>query len=169
MANYEDVLQGGDLRSIGQSNQIAGNVHDQRSFDLLFDLLFHQDRKVAMRAADTIEKITISNPEFLQQHKKKVLDLCNNAERIEIKWHLAQMAPRLVLTKNERVRVWNVFFKWAKDKNESRIVRANALQGLHALVPYLEENKQPFMQLVSSVYRENIPSVNARIRKLKIT
>lgn len=169
MANYEDALKGGDLRSIGKSNQIAGNVHDQRSFDSLFDLLFHPDRKVAMRAADAIEKFTIANTEYLQQHKKNLLDLFDDDNEIEMKWHLAQIVPRLDLTKKERLKVWNILSAWAEDKNESRIVRSNAIQSLHALLPYLEENNQQFMKMISSVYQENIPSINARIRKLNIS
>ena len=169
MANYEDALKGADLRSIGKSNLIAGNIHDQRSFDTLFDLLFHADRKVAMRAADAIEKITITNPSFIKQHKKKLLALFDNDNEIEMKWHLAQIIPRLELTKNERLKVWNILFAWAKDKNGSRIVRTNAIQSLHALLPYLKENNHQFMQLISSVYQENIPSINARIRKLRIS
>ena len=101
MANYEDALKGADRRSIGKSNLIAGNIHDQRSFDTLFDLLFHADRKVAMRAADAIEKITITNPSFIKQHKKKLLALFDNDNEIEMKWHLAQIIPRLELTKND--------------------------------------------------------------------
>lgn len=52
MNQFEEILQGGDLRSIGESNRIGSLIKNQEDFDELFELLFHTDRKVAMRAAD---------------------------------------------------------------------------------------------------------------------
>lgn len=56
---FEEILKGGDLRSIGKTNEVVGMVNNQKSFDELYQLLFHPDRKIVMRAADAIEKITL--------------------------------------------------------------------------------------------------------------
>ena len=58
---------GGDLRSIGQVNDIIENIDNQAKFDELFKCLFHKERIIIMRAADAIEKITIKNPLFLEK------------------------------------------------------------------------------------------------------
>ena len=51
-----------------------------------------------MRAADAAEKITVTRPELLKPHKLELLGLLDEAEQIELRWHLALMAPRLALT-----------------------------------------------------------------------
>jgi len=68
MKSYYDKLKGGDLRSIGQTNEVVNEVKNQLDFDILFEGLYHQDRKIRMRTADAIEKITVLTPTFLASH-----------------------------------------------------------------------------------------------------
>ena len=115
MEKTADILKGGDLRSIGQSNKIASSIDNQESFDELFQQLFHADRKVVMRSADAIEKITLKNTSFLEQHKPSILKLVETASHIELKWHLALIASRLDLTKREFGKVWQILTDWANN------------------------------------------------------
>ena len=167
MKHFDDILKGGDLRSIGQSNKVVSLIDNQQNFDELFQQLFHIDRKVVMRAADAIEKITVNNPGYLKPHKNVILKLCDTAKNIELKWHLALLASRLSLTKRELGRVWQILTSWATDRNESRIVRVNSIQGLFNLLTQHKELEQDFNLTLTEIKRENIPSINARIRKLK--
>jgi hypothetical protein len=139
MENMEELLKGGDLRSLGQSKLIVSQVSDQESFDKLFKQLFHKDRLVVMRAADVIEKITLKDCSFLVRHSSDLVKLTENATNKEL------------------------------NKKESRIVRVNALQGLFNLLQLNNELTQDFNLIVSTIIRENIPSILARLRKLKIT
>ena len=127
---FEKLLKGGDLRSIGQSNAIISMVQNQESFDALFQQLFSTDRNVVMRAADAIEKITRKGVSYLKPHKREILSLCSSAKDIELKWHLALLVPRLSLTSKELGQIWQTLTTWATDRKESRIVRVNSLQGL---------------------------------------
>jgi hypothetical protein len=52
------------------------------------------------------------------------------------------------------------------DVNSSRIVRVNALQGLYELVRQCPELKEEFVQITQQVKNEQIPSLNARIKKI---
>lgn len=70
MKTFRELLNGGDLRSIGKSNEVVTLITDQESFDNFF-LLFSNKRIVVMRAADVIEKITATSPKYLNKHKKK--------------------------------------------------------------------------------------------------
>ena len=167
MINFEKELDGDDLRSIGNANKIVSLVRDQSSFDQLFRLLFHAKRQIVMRAADAIEKLTIQHPEYLTPHKKELFEISLHDNKIELKWHLAQLLPRIEFNKAEKRKAWEILFEWASNKNESKIVRVNALQGLDILLPTMTEQKEELMDLVASVYKENIPSINARIRKLR--
>ena len=167
MKHLGDLLKGGDLRSIGQSSKVISLIKNQESFNELFKQLFHNDRKVVMRAADAIEKITLSNPNYLKQHKDEILILCDAAKNIELKWHLALLVSRVSLTKNEVAKVWQLLTNWATDKKESKIVRVNSIQGLFDLLTVHKELKQNFDQTIKEIAKETTPSINARIRKLK--
>lgn len=172
MSRFKDILKGGDLRSIGKANFVAAQVNNQQAFDELFSELYNTDRKIVMRAADAIEKITASNSKYLQHHKGNILSLFKKANDIELKWHLALLVSRLNLTKKEVSNVWNILTTWATDKEESKIVRVNSLQGLFNILQNNEELTngeliKDFNRTLKEVQRENIPSINARIRRLK--
>ena len=167
MKRISDILKGGDLRSLGQSNKVVALIHNQQGFDELFQLLFHPDRKVVMRSADAKEKITLKNAGFLKQHKANILKLIETAKYIELKWHLALIASRLHLTQKEFEKVWQILTGWANDKNESKIVRVNSVQGLFNLLQTKQELKQVFNLTMSQIEKENIPSINTRIRNIK--
>jgi hypothetical protein len=168
MENIEELLKGGDLRSLGQSKLIVSQVSDQESFDKLYKQLFHKDRLVVMRAADVIEKITLKDCSFLVRHSSDLVKLTENATNKELKWHLSLLTTRVTLTNKEAEKVWQILARWATDKKESRIVRVNALQGLFNLLLLNNELTQDFNLIVSTIIRENIPSILARLRKLKI-
>src|SRR6185312_10870650 len=167
MQDFEKILADGDLRSTGNSNLIATKVKNKSDFDQLFQCLYHSNRLVVMRAADAIEKITIKDPEFLHDHKKELLHLFEKATNKELKWHLGILIPRLALTNHEFKNVWDGLVGWAKDKNNSRLVRVSAVQGLYELTKKKGDLMNNFNELSREVEKENIPSVNARIRNIR--
>ena len=113
MKSLDEILSGGDLRSIGKGAAVIKSVRTQADFDNLFVLLFHNNRIVVMRAADSIEKITINNPAYLQPHKKEILQLCSTATDKELVWHLAQLTPRVSWNFRELKGVWKRLADWA--------------------------------------------------------
>lgn len=167
MSDFEKILSGGDLRSIGKSNAIISTIKNQKDFDELFTYLFHNDRIIVMRAADAVEKITGSHPHYLTKHKEEIIELCNVAKDIELKWHLAQLIPRIHLNEKEFSNAWNTLTNWARDKTNSRIVRVNSIQGLYEMLKNERELENDFNSTLSEIEKENIPSINARIKKLK--
>lgn len=169
MRDLDKLLKDGDLRSIGKANEVVKEVKNQSDFDTLFNGLFNSDRKIVMRSADAIEKITIENSGYLSKHKKKVLLLCTTAKDKELKWHLALIVTRIKLSKKEFGKVWQTLTHWATDKNESKIVRVNSIQGLDNLLRQNQELRQDFEITLNELEGENIPSITARIKKLKTT
>ena len=123
---FEDLLSGGDLRSIGESNSLLPLIKTQTDFDDLFSLLFHEDRVIVMRAADCIEKVTRNNTSFLLPYKTDLLSLSQSATDKELMWHLAQIFPRITLNKDELNTIWNVLKAWVLNEKGSKIVRVNA-------------------------------------------
>jgi hypothetical protein len=169
MAELIRLLSGGDLHSIGKSNSLQLKISSQNDFDELFNCLFNEDRLVVMRAADAIEKITIVHPGYLKKHKRKILTLCAAAVNKELKWHIALLLPRLHLNTKETETVWSILTTWAKDKNNSRIVRVNSIQALFELAKKENEYDKDLLSTLTELAKEHIPSINARIRKIRHT
>jgi len=167
MKNFEKILKEGDLRTIGKVKQVIGEVKDQQGFDKLFKGLYSNDRKVVMRTADAIEKITSQNDLFLINHKKEILQFIIVAKEKEFKWHLASLISRLSLNKRETGYVWEKLSEWVKDTKESRIVRVNALQALYEILKSNKELAPDYNWIIQEIETENIPSLQARIRILK--
>jgi hypothetical protein len=167
MKTLTHLLLGKDLRSIGRANEVIDFIHDQDSFDELFELLLHHERLLVMRAADAIEKVTVQRPEFLAPHKGQLLSLLKSSMHKELKWHLALLIARLKLDENEFDGVWDVITYWVQNPNESKIVRVNSLQALFELSRTRSQYKEKFHEIMNKLEHIPIPSLSARIRKLK--
>ncbi len=168
MNNFDQYLSGGDLRSISKVDQLLSLIKTQYDFDELFQYLFSKDRLLVMRAADAIEKVTVNKPELLAKHKSEIIQFLKTEKNKEFKWHLALLMTRLDLSQTEFVEVWNKLFEWAVDKKESKIVRVNSFQSLFELAKINKEFENELNLLVSKIRSENIPSLNARLKKLGI-
>lgn len=69
-----DVLKGGDRRSIGRSKQVVKIVHRSPAlFPVLIDGMHHADELVRMRAADAVEKLTVTNPGWLRPFRVQLI------------------------------------------------------------------------------------------------
>lgn len=164
---FLDLFKGGDRRSIGKSNEVVPLINSQEKFDQLIAGLSDTDRKVVMRTADAVEKITVRHREYLEKHKKTILDLCHTANEIELKWHLAQLVSRLQLNKKEFEKTWALLTAWAKESTESKIVRVFSIQALYDLLLRRPVFSRDFSKTITIMEKENIPSINSRIRKLR--
>jgi hypothetical protein len=169
MVDFETILSGSDLRSIGKANYLVPRIKNQIDFDKLFACLYHPDRIVVMRAADAIEKLTSKDAIYLGKHEKKILELCSNAKNKELVWHLALMLPRLALNKEELHKSRDILIAWIRDKSNSRIVRVNAIQALYELAIKEPELMNDLNRVIKEIKKENIPSINARLRKLNLS
>lgn len=165
--NFARLLLGDDLRTIRQNSTVIGSVKDQKSFDELFKLVFHHERTLALRAVDAIEKLTVKRREYLQPHKSQLLLALKSADHKELKWHIAQLVPRLDLDRKELDDVWHALTHWTQNKNESKIVRVNSLQGLFDLSRRYTEFKNDFDKTLASIEHQKIPSIQARIRRIR--
>jgi hypothetical protein len=164
---FTRLLLGKDLRRLRNNSFVLRAVKDQQSFDELFRLIFQHERPLVMRAADAIEKITLKHHEYLEPHKDQLLSVLRSADHKELKLHISQLIPRIRLNKEELEDVWHVLKYWALSPNESKIVRVNSLQGLFDLCADYSGLKEDFETIIERISREQIPSIQARVRKLK--
>ena len=164
---FLEKLSGGDLRSIGNVDFIVDEIQSQNDFDELFACLSSDDRLIVMRTADAVEKITIKHIDYLGSHKEEVLAFCKHADSIEFKWHLALLLPRLSLSENEYACVFHTLSSWLLDSKESKIVRVNSMQALYEFSKQDLIAKEKLDNMMNEVEKENLPSLLARIRKIK--
>ncbi len=171
MSDILNTIKGGGLRSLGDTGIVISEITNRQKFDELFKNLFDADRLIVMRTADAVEKISQTHPEYLDSHKKELLELFQTANHIELKWHLAQLIPRLIirlkLNEEETGSAWDRLTQWALDKSGSRIVRVNSMQALFDIQKQYPELKKDFTDTLAKLDREIIPSLVARIKKLR--
>jgi hypothetical protein len=159
------LLQGGDRRTIGHSDQVAAMVaRDTALFPGLIAGLWSEDPFLRMRAADAVEKITRKIPELLQPYKKELLGLMAEATQQELRWHLAAMIPRIPLNLKERNLAITLLNSYLQDR--SSIVKTFALQGL-ADFALDDPNIRPgVVEILRQASRDGTPAMKARSRKL---
>lgn len=145
MSNIIDKLKSGDLRSIGKVKEVVENIlQDNALFEAVFNAISNEDAGVRMRASDAIEKVSRVCPQNLQPFKHELIHVISKIEQQEVRWHVAQMLPRLALEGNEIAQVVDLLTSWA-DNSKSNIVKVNSLQSLADLAEtYVEYN--PFVK-----------------------
>jgi hypothetical protein len=163
---FSRILQGGDRRSIGNSNAVVARVLQQPNrVSELIECVWSDDPIVRMRAADATEKISVQKPSLLKAFKAELLGLADEATQAELRWHLAQILPRLPLTRVERGRVIARLREYLQD--HSSIVKTFALQGLAELAEGDPTLESEMTELLEKVCRTGTPAMKARSRKLK--
>lgn len=165
MSNLVRELSGGDRRSIGRSDAVVRKVLSAPArFAEIIDSLTDDDPLIRMRCADVAEKVSGRHPDWLQPHKRKLLELAAISIEQEVRWHLAQMLPRLDLNRREQRRAAAILFDYLKDR--SRIVQAFALQALTDLSTDDAELRRRVLPLIDELRHSGSPAVRARARKL---
>lgn len=158
-------LSGGDLRSIGRSNQIVRLVSAKpRLFGELFRGLSSGNRLIRMRAADAIEKITLARPHLLRGRARKVLELASRAEEKEFRWHMALLLPRLALSRSQRMAAVDILHDYLRDR--SSIVKTFAMQSLADLTREDRSLMSRVLPLIEKLTQDGTPAMRARGRML---
>ena len=154
-----EKLTGGDRRSIGRADEVAAEVLAEPSlFAVLIDGMHADDPLIRMRAADAAEKVSAKHPEWLQPHKKTLIEQIAPISQQEVRWHAAQMFPRLQVSPAEQTAIVEILLGYLSDK--SKIVQTFSLQ---ALADFAERDADLRPQVVS-ILREMVNSKSAAVR-----
>ena len=165
MENVLDKLKGGDRRSIGRVDEvIAGVLADPALFDALFRGMLDDDPVVRMRSADAVEKITVDHPEYLRPYRKKLLEQAARVDQQEVRWHAAQMLPRLEWSAEEQSSIVGILLGYLDD--ESRIVKTFAMQALADFAERDESLRPRVVELLEELVETGSPAMKSRGRKL---
>jgi uncharacterized protein YdhG (YjbR/CyaY superfamily) len=166
MNNLLEQLKGGDLRSIGNSNQIVDLVlKNPRKFSEVFNGISHSDPVIRMRSADVAEKVSRKNPALLQPFKLQLLNEISNIPQQEVRWHVAQMFSYLTLSSEEKHEVANILFQWIKNE-KSNIVKVMSLQTLADFAKQETAIKSKVLILCKKFLHDGSPSLKRRSAKI---
>jgi hypothetical protein len=158
-------LEGGDHKSIGRSEEVVAIVLENPVlFKDLIAGLSVDDSLVRMRVADAMEKISLVHPEYLWPYKAFLIEQAATSRQKEVRWHLAQVLPRLKLNQKDRERVVELLMSFFDDN--SSIVKTFAMQALADIA----RQDPTFHSLILTHLREltatGTPAMKARGQKL---
>jgi HEAT repeat protein len=159
------MLEGPDRRSIGRANEAAQAITDgycdhRHAIALLYD----EDALIRMRAADALEKATVQDASAITPFRKQLVDLLCQTEQKEMRWHLAQMVPRLPLDARERRIAVTALERYLEDS--SSIVRTCALEALSRLAARNSTLQTRVQKLLRAAERNGTPAMRARARRM---
>ncbi len=165
MTDILENLRGGDLRSIGQANEVAHEIEKNPAlFGSVFNGLYDSEPVVRMRSADVIEKVTKNKPELLSGYTSKVIPILAFSKQQEVCWHMAQVAPRLECTAIEENEIIEVLKKYLLHKSKIVIVCA-----MESLAIFAERDSSILHEIIGIIKRQKkkgSPAVQSRGQKL---
>ena len=165
MADILHKLAGGDGRSIGRVDEVVADVLTTPDlFDSLFYGMLADDPIIRMRAADAIEKITARQPEYLQPYKTRLIEQVATIDQQEVRWHVAQMLPRLDVTPAEQAVIVEILRSYLGDR--SKIVKTFAMQALADLAERDAGLRPEITALLKELTATGSPAMQSRGRKL---
>jgi hypothetical protein len=160
-----DKLRGGDRRSLGESAEaVAAVAKTPALFADLFECLFDDDPVVRMRAADAVEKVTRERPQLLHPWKGPLLETVAARKEKEVRWHVAQLLPRLMLDAAEREMAVAILMGYLADK--SSIVKTFSMQALVDLAGQDKSFLDQVVPLIERLTKTGPPAVRSRGRRL---
>jgi hypothetical protein len=165
MDDILEKLKGGDRRSVGRASEVVAQVlADPALFETVFGGMTHPDPLIRMRSADVAEKVTAHHPELLVPYKRRLLEQVAPIEQQEVRWHVAQMIPRLEWNPQERQQAGEILTSYLQDK--SRIVQTMSLQALADLVAQDDTLRPTVIALLEEHARTGSPATKSRSKRL---
>lgn len=165
MRTIQDMLSGGNLRSLGKSAHVVKLVLSDKSMvAALFEGLRCDDPVVRMRCADVLEKVSAKMPRWLDPFCKEILESLPVESQKEIRWHLAVMVARLKLTSQEQDIAIRALLAYTSDA--SSIVKTMAMQGLADIAKNSPRHRDAIMSQIEQLMATGTPAMKARGRRL---
>ena len=158
-------LDGGDRRSLGRVDEVIADVlADPALFPPLIDGMTADNPPIRMRSADAMEKLTLAHPGWLSPYKARLLDEVARVEQQEVRWHVAQLIPRLALKTAERRNAVQILEAHLNDP--SKMVRTFAMQALAELAEQDVALRPSVIEQLQKLARTGSPAMRSRGRKL---
>jgi len=166
MSKILHKLKGGDLRSIGRADEVVQDILRNPSlFGEVFEGMLNDDPLIRMRSADALEKVSLKHPEYLKPYKTRLISEVSKIKQQEVRWHVAQMFPRLEINDRERDRIIKTLLSYI-DTSESKIVKTFSMQTLADLAGRDETIRPQIIKILKNLVGTGSPAMKNRGNKL---
>jgi HEAT repeat protein len=166
MTELRALLAGGDRRSLGRVPEVVATVQASPALlDELVAAIGDADAVVRMRAADALEKVTAAHPEWLAPYAAQLLGPLAAIPQQEVRWHVAQLLPRLLLDDAQRQVATAILFGYLEDR--SAIVRTCALDALARLAEGDPALQVRVTALLEAALRDGTPAERSRAQRVR--
>ncbi len=166
MNNILEKLKGGDLRSVGRSDEVVEDILKKPSlFREVFEGIFNDDPRVKMRSADALEKVSSARPKYLQPFKNKLINEVSKIEQQEVQWHTAQMFSYLKVNKKERDVVIKILLNYI-NTSKSNIVKVFSMQTLANFAKEDKTLRSKIIKIIENLMKKGSPAIVGRGKKL---
>jgi hypothetical protein len=160
-----EMLVPGKRLEAGRACEVAALLlKNARRTGQVVECLWDEERGVANRAADALERASSRRPEILLSWKEALLDRMLDADENKLRWNLALTIFRTPLSKAEAERAAAVLRSWLDDK--SSIVKTCALHGLAGLTRWDPSLLPEVLDMLRVLSRSGTPAMRARGRIL---
>ncbi|UUV17842.1 hypothetical protein NRK67_11135 [Fusobacteria bacterium ZRK30] len=159
-------LKGGDLRSIGKSDEVVREILDNPSlFREVFEGMLNNDPIIRMRSADVSEKVSARHPEYLQPFKYELINEISKIKQQEVQWHTAQMFSYIKIDRKERDKIIKILLSYIR-MTDSNIVKVFSMQTLADFAERDQQLKSQIIKLIEEMMEQGAPSLISRGKKL---
>lgn len=127
------------------------------------EFMMSDEKIIAMRAADCVEKFSRIHPELCQPYTQKFMNLLEATSQQEVQWHLALILPQLDLSSADIQRalpVWEENFY----HHSSSIVRTASLQAIRDVAKRNTDAAKLFETMLPYAIEHGTPAMQARAR-----
>lgn len=159
-------LKGGDLRSIGNANEVVKDILNKTIlFKEVFEGMMDDDPIIRMRSADVIEKVSSKHPEYLQPFKSRLVNKVSKIDQQEVQWHVAQIFSYISISKKERDKIIKILLSYIKT-TDSNIVKVFCMQTLAKFASKDEQIKPKIIKKIKEMIKFGSPAIQSRGKKL---
>lgn len=163
--DFTKIFQGGDMRSPKGAQIAADYVLENPEFIFeIVKLITCGDKMIQMRAADCLEKISAQNHEILSPIHGEILQIMKISKQKEVRWHLAQIVPRIVSDEKEIDEIAPILFDYINDT--SKIVATFALDALVNFAKKNEKLKDQILPILKDKAQNGNGAIKARAKIL---
>jgi len=154
-------LSGGDQRSDGIADEVVSIILDApQIFDDLYEGLSHPDKVVRGRAADALEKIARTNPEFFETKMQGIIQFAKTDEHGVVRFHLAMLLGHLAGSSDEIDAITKALMELLQDKGA--FVKSWTIASLCIIGRLYPSKKDDIIYEISTL--EHDPSIAVRTR-----
>jgi hypothetical protein len=167
---FERILAvGGKTNSLGRAADVINEVLNNKSrLEELYQVIFHEDSWIRMRAVDSFEKVARVHPEWIEPYINRIQSDLSQSTQASIQWHIAQIYTQVTLDDQQRKLAIQWLEERLRDADIDWIVAANAMKALVYFVSNKYYEKSYLIKLLKVQLGHKSPAVVKRAQKLLI-